>query len=169
MNASIVFWLCLLPGFVLAAEPPRESDGAATSHAMVHAASTQWGDAPAVLPTGAQAAVLSGDPGKPGAFAIRLKAPAGYRIPRHWHSADEQVTVIEGDLTLSIGDGANVHAADFGPGDYVLLPKRMLHEGSTRNGMVVEIHSSGPFEITYADPADDPRTQAAPKAIDGKH
>lgn len=169
MKPSICISLCLLPGWLLAAEPQKQPDSAASPHAMVRAASTQWGDAPAALPLGAQAAVLSGDPGKPGAFTIRLKAPAGYRIPRHWHPADEHVTVIEGDLALSMGDGADAHSADFGPGDYVLLPTRMLHAASTRNGVVVQIHSSGPFEIHYVDPADDPRKQATPTAIDKKH
>ena len=47
------------------------------------------------LPKGGQATVLYGDPAKAGPFAIRLKAPAGYRVPRHWHPTDEHVTVIE--------------------------------------------------------------------------
>jgi hypothetical protein len=35
----------------------------------------------------------------------------------------------------------------------------MLHEASTRNGVVVQIQSTGPFEINYVNPADDPRKQ----------
>ena len=45
----------------------------------------QWAPAPPVLPKGAQAAVLSGDPGKPGLFTLRLKTPAGYKIAAHSH------------------------------------------------------------------------------------
>jgi quercetin dioxygenase-like cupin family protein len=129
---------------------------------MVRAASTQWGEAPASLPRGAQASVLAGDPAKPGAFAIRLKFPAGYRVPRHWHPSDEQVTVIEGDVAVSMGEGATAHSADFGPGDYVLMPARMPHEARTRGGAVVQIQGNGPFEISYTSPADDPRRQAMP-------
>jgi len=51
-------------------------------HAM-HADRLQWGPAPPVLPKGAQFAVLSGDPTKAGPFTLRLKAPAGYKIPAH--------------------------------------------------------------------------------------
>jgi hypothetical protein len=40
----------------------------------------KWGPAPPVLPKGGQMAVLSGDPGKPGLFTVRLKMPAGYKI-----------------------------------------------------------------------------------------
>ena len=54
-------------------------------HPVIRADATDWGPAPPVLPAGARMAVLYGDPGKPGAFAVRLKAPAGYRVPRHWH------------------------------------------------------------------------------------
>jgi quercetin dioxygenase-like cupin family protein len=168
MKPSILFCLCLLPGPLWAAEPQQDSASAPSTHVMVRAASTQWGDAPAALPPGAQAAVLSGDPGKPGAFTIRLKAPAGYRVPRHWHPTDEHVTLIEGDLTLAMGDGADAHSADFVQGDYVLLPMRMLHEASTRNGAIIQIQSNGPFEINYVNPADDPRKQAAPKATGTK-
>jgi quercetin dioxygenase-like cupin family protein len=163
MKPSILFGLCLLPGCVFASEPQQASMSPVSTHVMVRAASTQWGEAPASLPRGARAFVLSGDPGKPGAFAIRLQFPAGYRVPRHWHPSDEQVTVIEGDLALSMGDGATAQSADFGPGDYVLLPTRMLHEAKTRGGAVVEIHSTGPFEINYVNPADDPRKQAMSK------
>jgi len=163
MKPSLLLGLCLLPGALLAAEPQAAGDAPASSHAMVRAASIQWGDAPPSLPRGAQAFVLSGDPGKPGPFAIRLKAPAGFRVPRHWHPTDEQVTVIEGDFSLSMGEATDAHSADFGPGDYVMLPAKMQHEASTKNGGVVQINSMGPFEINYVDPADDPRKQA-PKA-----
>jgi quercetin dioxygenase-like cupin family protein len=158
MKPSIFFGLCLLPGCLLAGEATQPT-AVASPHVMVRAAETQWGDAPPALPRGAQAAVLSGDPGKPGPFVIRLKAPAGYRVPRHWHPTDEHVTVIEGDFTLAMGDVADAHSADFVPGDYVLLPAKMLHEASTRNGVVVQIQSTGPFEINYVNPADDPRKQ----------
>lgn len=161
MKPSLVFSLCLLPGCLLAAEPQSSSKPAAAStHTMVHAASIQWGDAPPMLPRGAQAAVLSGDPSKPGLFVIRLKAPAGYRVPRHWHPTDEYVTVLEGEMTLSMGDGADAHNADFAAGDYVLLPSPMRHEASTRGGAVLQIYGMGPFEINYVNPADDPRKQA---------
>lgn len=162
MKPSLFLALCLAPGCLLASETkqaPAKAAPAMPAHVMVRATDTQWGDAPAALPPGARAAVLSGDPGKPGSFTIRLKAPAGFRVPRHWHPTDELVTVIAGDLTLAMGDGADAHSADFGPGDFVSLPAKMLHEASTRNGVIVQINSNGPFEINYVNPADDPRKQ----------
>ena len=67
-----------------------------SKHVMYDAAQLKWGDAPPALERGAQAAVLSGDPGSPGPFVLRLKFPAGYKVATHWHPTDEHVTVIEG-------------------------------------------------------------------------
>ena len=133
------------------------ADAASMPHAMDKAAETKWGDAPAALPKGAQAVVLYGDPAMAGPIALRLKTPPGYRIPRHWHPTDEQVTVIEGDLTLAMDQDAKAHSATFGAGDYVNLPANMQHEASTKGGAVVQINAMGPFEINYVDPKDDPR------------
>ena len=52
------------------------------------------------------------------------------------------------------------HPADFGAGDYLNLPAQMQHAGSTKNGVVVQVSSTGPFEVNYVDPKDDPRKQA---------
>jgi hypothetical protein len=64
----------------------------------------KWGDAPPVLPKGAKMAVLSGDPGKPGPFVARLQVPASYKIAPHYHSTDEDLTVISGSFHLAEGD-----------------------------------------------------------------
>jgi len=158
MKLPILFTLALLPCIAIAAEP-QASTAPAPTHVMVKGATLQWGEAPPSLPSGAQAAVLSGDPGKPGLFVIRLKGPAGYRVPRHWHPTDEHVTVIEGDVVLAMDQGAQAHSDTFAPGDYVLLPAQMQHEASTKGGMVVQIQAMGPFEVNYVDPKDDPRKQ----------
>lgn len=165
MKPSTFLLLALLPGLATAGQDESAPAAAPTAHTMVRAAQTSWGDGPPMLPKGAQAAVLYGDPGKAGPFAIRLKAPAGYRVPRHWHPSDEQVTVIEGELTLSMGEAASAHAESFSAGDYVSLPARMQHEATVKTDAVVQINSVGPFGITYVDPADDPR-EAAMEAVD---
>jgi quercetin dioxygenase-like cupin family protein len=163
---AIMMLVLLAPGAMYAAGPRQAADQATAAmpeHAVTRANATQWGDAPPVLPKGAQAAVLAGDPGKDGMFTLRLKMPAGYRVPRHWHPSDEAVTLIEGDITLSMGEAASAHAETLAPGDFLNLPARMQHEASTKGGATVQIHSMGPFQITYIDPKDDPRNaQAAP-------
>lgn len=135
---------------------------AASAHVMYDAGQLEWGEAPPPFERGAQAVVLSGDPGKPGLFVLRLKAPAGYKVAAHWHPTDEQVTLLEGDLTLTMdphGKGAHEHT--FTPGGYVLLPAKMHHAASTRTGMTVQVSGMGPFELHYIDPKDDPRKRPA--------
>ncbi len=154
--------LGLLPCSGLGAAEPG-----AAQHVMVKASQVQWGKGPPALPPGVQAAVLSGNPAEPGAFAIRLKAPAGYRIPRHWHPTDEHVTVIEGAVTFSMGEAADAHSTTFGAGDYVLLPAQMQHEATFEGGAVVQVQSTGPFEVHYVDAGDDPRQQQPPDVEEG--
>jgi uncharacterized RmlC-like cupin family protein len=164
VNTKLSWAIALVPALALANSAATPEQAATSSHVMVKAGDTKWGEGPAFLPKGVQAAVLHGDPGKAGPFTLRLKAPAGARIPAHWHPTDEQVTLIEGDASFSMGSGADAHTADFKPGDYVNMPAKMPHGVSTKTGMVVQVTAMGPFEITYVDPNDDPRKQAAAAA-----
>ncbi len=45
------------------------------------------------------------------------------------------------------------------PGGFVALLADMNHYVWTDEDTVVQIHMDGPFEITYVDPATDPRNQ----------
>ena len=167
MKPILTFLLVLSAG-AFAAEPGNHAAHAPMQHAITQAANTAWGAAPPSLPAGVQAAVLVGDPGQPGVFTLRLKMPPGYRVPRHWHPADEAVTLVEGDLTLSMGAADAAHAATLAPGDFVNLPAHMQHEARSKGGAVVQVQSTGPFEINYIDPKDDPRNHATQKAKAGK-
>ena len=61
-------------------------------HTSVSPQDIKWGPAPAMLPPGAEAAVLFGDPSKEGLFVLRLRFPAGYSVAPHGHPVDEVVT-----------------------------------------------------------------------------
>jgi len=125
--------------------------------AQVNATDLTWGPAPAVFPTGAQMAVLSGDPGKPGVFVVRLKMPAGYKIPAHHHPTDEYVTVLSGDLSLGMGDKLDpAKAAKLAAGGFAMAGAKMNHFAMSTGGAVVQVSAEGPFAMTYVDPADDP-------------
>ena len=123
----------------------------------VAAEAIQWGPAPAAVPKGAQMAVLAGDPGKPGPFVIRLKMPAGFKIPPHQHPSAEAVTIISGNFGFGMGEKFDEsHAEKLGPGGFVDLPANMNHYAFAVSEVVVQINSAGPFAIKYANPADDP-------------
>jgi quercetin dioxygenase-like cupin family protein len=130
-----------------------------SSHAtaQVNAADVKWAAAPAIFPAGAQMAVLSGDPAKPGIFVIRLKMPAGYKIPAHQHPTDEYVTVVSGDLSLGMGDKLDpAKSARLSTGGFAVAGAKMNHFAFSNGGAVVQVAAEGPFAMTYVNPADDP-------------
>jgi quercetin dioxygenase-like cupin family protein len=130
-----------------------------------NAAALHWGPAPAVFPHGAQMAVVSGDPSKPGPFAIQLSMPSGYRIPPHFHPTDENVTVKSGHFNYGMGDHFDMKAMKtMKPGDTGSLPANGHHYAMAQGHTVVEVGSTGPFAMTYVNPADDPQhAKAKPK------
>jgi quercetin dioxygenase-like cupin family protein len=117
----------------------------------------KWGPAPPTLPAGAKIAVLDGDPAGTGLLTIRLKMPAGYNIPPHWHPTDEHVTVISGSLALGTGDVLDATKSKvLKAGGYGVAQANMHHFAWTKTGAIVQVHMMGPFKITYVNAADDP-------------
>jgi hypothetical protein len=127
-------------------------------HVSVRPDDIKWGPAPAVLPAGAEAAVLAGDPSKAVAYVIRAKLPDGYKVPPHWHPTDENVTVIKGTLMVGKGDKFNANASEALPaGSFMRMPKEMHHFAWARGETIIQVHGMGPFEFNYINAADDPR------------
>jgi uncharacterized RmlC-like cupin family protein len=128
----------------------------------------KWGDAPPNLPKGAKMAVLSGDPGKSGTFVARLQVPANYKIAPHWHSQDEDLTIISGTLYLAEGDMLETkHAHGIKAGGYHHLPAKTHHFAYSKGPTVVQINGQGPFDIVYIKDSDDP-SKMAPAAAPAK-
>ena len=124
----------------------------------------KWGDAPPSLPKGAKLAVLSGDPGKAGPFVARLQVPASYKIPPHWHSTDEDLTVISGTFYFAEGDKMDKKAGHgMTAGSFHHLPAKTRHYAWSKGPAIVQINASGPFDIVYVDPKDDPSKTADTK------
>jgi quercetin dioxygenase-like cupin family protein len=124
---------------------------------VAHPGTMQWGPAPPALPKGAQLALITGDPGKPGTYVIRVKIPAGYQIPAHWHSSAENLTVISGTVNVGMGDKLDkTTSKKLETGAFVYLPAKMNHFLWTTGPAIVQIHAQGPFDIVYVNPQDDP-------------
>lgn len=118
----------------------------------------QWKDGPASLPVGAKFAVLEGDPAKEGFFTMRLWLPDGFKIPPHWHPKVEHVTVISGTFNLGMGDKFDQAATREMPaGTFGFWPAEMKHFAWVKGDTVLQLHGTGPWVITYVNPADDPR------------
>lgn len=121
-----------------------------------------WGPAPGFLPKGAQFALYAGNPGAAGPFTIRLKLPAGYVIPPHFHPTDENVTVISGHFLVGMGDSVDKSKGSIlGPAGFVTASAQMHHFAVAIDDVVVQVHGTGPFLVTYVNPAEDPRAEAA--------
>jgi len=123
----------------------------------------KWGEAPADVPKGAQLGVLHGDPTKTGEFTIRLKLPDGYKIPPHWHTQPEQLTIISGAFTLHMGDTMKADPHNLDVGAYHYLPAKMHHAAEVKGETIVQINGMGPFDIHYLNPADNPNPKSAQK------
>jgi quercetin dioxygenase-like cupin family protein len=133
------------------------------AHVFVTPADVKWGEPPPVLAKGVMFTVVSGDPGKAGAFTVRLKMPAGYKIAPHWHPTDEHVTVLSGTFALGMGEKFDAATMkDLPAGSYGLLPAEMRHFAMAKTAAVVQVHGTGPFVLNYVNPADDPSRTAAP-------
>jgi hypothetical protein len=126
-------------------------------------AALQWGPQPPGLPAGGRAAVMRGDPSKAGPFTIRVDLPSGYEVKPHWHPTSERIKVLEG--TLLLGDGREWRSASLRPlsaGQVATVAARHPHYVRAKGKTMIEIQSTGPFEITYVIPADDPRNRPIP-------
>ena len=124
---------------------------------MVKASDLKWNAVPS-LPAGAQITVIEGPMDKAAPFTVRIKFPANYRLPAHTHPAVERVTVLSG--TFHMGMGPKLDQSKTEPvrtGDIMIMDPGTQHYAWTNAETVVQLHGTGPWGITYVNPADDPR------------
>jgi quercetin dioxygenase-like cupin family protein len=159
MRYALLLVAAILPLGVLAAQE-SQSPGAKPGQAHVTTPDhLSWGPAPAILPAGARLAVLEGDPSKVGPYTMRLAMPAGYRIPPHFHQADEHVTVISGAFQVGMGDTFDEgKLATLPAGTFGVIPPGMRHFARADKATVIQLHGVGPWGLTYVNPADQPNT-----------
>lgn len=118
-----------------------------------------WQDEP-LLPGAAQSALVAGDPSKPGVFMAYLKFPANYEIPAHTHPFAEIVTVLKGSVWNGMGKKLNRESGEnLGVGASFTLPAGHPHYLWNEEESIVLLTATGPWNITYIDPKDDPRKQ----------
>ncbi|HEX2214982.1 MAG TPA: cupin domain-containing protein [Mycobacterium sp.] len=135
-------------------------DPGPAQHLIYDIADVKWIDGPGSFETGARMAILEGNPGAPGVFTMRIWMPDGFRIAPHWHPKPERVTVISGTFHLGAGDVLDARrTTPLKPGSYTAMPPGMRHYAIAEGETVVQLTSTGPWEITYVNPADDPRAR----------
>ena len=141
-----------------AQEHGMKATGKKPDHIMVKPENVKWVVGPPSLPPGAKFAVIEGDPKVAGLFTMRLWFPAGYKIPAHWHPADEHVTVISGTFLMGLGDKFdNEKLQPLPVGSFGVMLTGTRHFAMVKEETIVQLHGVGPWGINYVDPADDPR------------
>ena len=150
MGTMVVCLALLAPAAALADDPGGKWN-------LQDPASIEWKPA-ATLPPGAMMAVLEGDPSKEGFFTMRLKMPDGYKVPPHWHTHDENITVLQGTLLIGKGDAIDLKTATALPvGSFMRMPSKMRHYAVMKGETILQVHGAGPFDVTYVNASDDPR------------
>jgi len=127
------------------------------THTMVAPDEMKWTDVSS-LPPGAKLALLEGPLSEAVPFTFRLKLPANYQIPAHWHPAIEHVTVISGTFNMGTGDRLDrSKTMALSAGGVAIMQPKTNHFGWTKDETIVQVHGVGPWGINYVNPADDPR------------
>jgi anti-sigma factor ChrR (cupin superfamily) len=128
-----------------------------SGHQMISPNDLKWAEIPS-LPPGAKIAVIQGPMSEAVPFTVRLKFPANYQIPAHWHPAVERVTVVSGTFNMGVGDKLDTQKSmSLSPGSMMILQPKINHFAWTKEEVVVQLNGTGPWGVTYVNPADDPR------------
>lgn len=128
-------------------------------HKMVSPDDLSWSDVGS-LPAGAKVAVIEGPMSKAAPFTVRLKFPANYTLPAHWHPAVERVTVLSGTFYMGMGDKFDAKkTTPLKAGSLIIIQPENRHFAMTKEEVIVQLNGIGPWGITYVNPADDPRNK----------
>ena len=153
-----------LISFVVVCGTAAAQEAKGPAHAFVTPHEIKWGEPPPVFEKGMSFTVISGDPGKPGAYVVRAKMPAGYKFAPHWHPTDEHVTILSGTFAIGMGEKFDKASMKSLPvGGYALLPAEMRHFAMATTAATIQVHGQGPFVLTYVNPADDPSKRGPAK------
>jgi quercetin dioxygenase-like cupin family protein len=142
-----------------AKEPTNPAAAVLKDHIMVTPGDIRWGPCSTAIPPGAQCATIEGDRDAPNVlFTYRLKMPDNYKVPPHFHPADEHLTVIAGTFNMGLGKEFNADKTTaMVAGCFMVMPKGEPHFAWTRGETILQVHAIGPWGLTYVNPADDPR------------
>ena len=127
------------------------------AHMMVSPSDLKWADVSS-LPPGAKVAVIEGPLNEAAPITFRLKFPADYKLPAHWHPGIEHVTVISGTFNMGTGDKLDASKTQsLSAGSVAIMQPKTNHFAWTKEETIVQVHGVGPWAINYVNPADDPR------------
>jgi quercetin dioxygenase-like cupin family protein len=106
---------------------------------------------PSVENTGTiEVAVLAGNPSKPGLYTVRVHCGDGYKIAPHWHPTAENVTVVQGGLSVGMGAKWDSDSLKMLPtGSFVSAPPAVRHFAQCDGDTVLQIYGQGPLKLNF--------------------
>ena len=144
--------LALLAGLALPAAAAAQAPTAASEEPLViDYRDAEWGPPGTTprFPLGVQTAQLGTDPDNGGPIYL-ARFPAGSHFDLHWHTHAEHVVVMEGEVTIVLGE--ETHALS--QGSYVVIPERMPHSWDVPPAAdaIILVRRRGPADFHFVDP-----------------
>jgi len=124
----------------------------ATNPISFKASDIKFNPAPG-FPKGAEIVILRGDLSKAEPYTIRFKLPNNFVILPHWHSTDEEVTVLSGTLNVGMGDQVDKSKSTaLTAGGYQIVPANMHHYVWTTGSTIIQLDGMGPRTTVFVNP-----------------
>ena len=102
-------------------------------------------------PAGFETAILFGNPTQAGLFVTRIKFPAGFKIPPHWHpDVSRTVAVLSGTLYFGLGEQWDETKLEARPaGSFFSEAPKAAHFAWAKDGEVIlQVSGIGPSGTT---------------------
>ncbi|MBI3320536.1 MAG: cupin domain-containing protein [Candidatus Omnitrophica bacterium] len=150
-------WVVLALGGVWAAEEAPVSMPATDGPMFVRAEELKWERMFPEFGEGSpEIAILRTDP-QTQATQLMIRAPKGFHVPKHWHTANETHTVLSGRFVMEC-DGKR---AELGPGSFNYVPSKMIHEAWTPpdSGALLFITTDRAWDINWVEGPPKPSNQ----------
>ena len=142
-------FLCLAPLAILLAAVVASPQTQTPPHGVVTplaSAKLVFDGEPACL----KVARENGDPDK-GASTFLLEAAPGCVVPAHYHTAEEQLFVVRGDVLTGM-DGMS--EATLGPGGFAMMPSKAMHWFTchSKDACLMFVTFDRTYDIVWAKP-----------------
>jgi len=83
-----------------------------------------------------------------GATYLVIRGPGNLHVPRHWHSSNESITVLQG--TFVVADDGSADKTELKAGGFAYMPAKMIHEAWTgAAGATYFITVDGKWDVNF--------------------
>ena len=77
-----------------------------------------------------------------------IRADKNAHVPRHWHTANETITILKGTFVVKHDDSDA--RSELTPGSFAYMPAKMVHEAWAKDdGATYFITTDGAFDINW--------------------